>query len=135
LRVRPAGRRLRGLAAGRCGGAGRALTKPYSVSAVKAMGTVEMKQPAMGMKEQMKTNSDSRPTPGMASAHMPAAVSAVLTSAMRACARGLARRDAEGARRARWAGAAGRAGRAGTCACSALPNSWLKTATEGATSS
>lgn len=43
-----------------------------------------MKQPAIGMKEQMKTKSESRPRPGMASVHMPAAVSAVLTSAMRA---------------------------------------------------
>lgn len=61
------------------------LRKPYSVRATKAMGTVEMKQPAMGMNEQMKTNSDSSPIPGMASVHMPAAVSAVFTSAMRAC--------------------------------------------------
>ncbi len=59
--------------------------KPYSVRATNAMGTVEMKQPAMGMKEQMNTNRDSRPRPGIARVHMPAAVSAVFTSAMRAC--------------------------------------------------
>ena len=53
--------------------------------ATKATGTVEMKQPAMGMKEQMKTNSESRPMPGMAKAHIPAAVNAVFTRAMRAC--------------------------------------------------
>ena len=64
----------------------RTLRKPYSVSATKAMGTVEMKQPAMGMKEQMNTNRLSRPRPGMASIHMPAAVSAVLTKAICACA-------------------------------------------------
>jgi hypothetical protein len=49
------------------------------------MGVVDMMTPAMGMKLQTKTNSDSRPTPGMASAHMPSAVRAVLTTAMRAC--------------------------------------------------
>lgn len=65
---------------------GCTLRKPYSVRATKAMGAVEMKQPAMGMKEQMNTNSDSSPSPGMASVHMPAAVKAVFTSAMRACA-------------------------------------------------
>ena len=64
---------------------GLTLRKPYSVRATKAMGTVDMKQPAMGMKEQMNTNSDSSPNPGIASVHIPAAVSAVLTSAMRAC--------------------------------------------------
>lgn len=37
--------------------------KPYSVSATKAMGVVDMKTPAMGMKEQMNTNSDSSPMP------------------------------------------------------------------------
>ena len=44
--------------------------KPYSVSATKAMGVVDMKTPAMGMKEQMNTNSDSSPMPAgsMASA-------------------------------------------------------------------
>lgn len=62
----------------------RTFKNPYSVRATNAMGTVEMKQPAIGMKEQMKTKSESRPRPGMASVHMPAAVSAVLTSAMRA---------------------------------------------------
>ena len=61
------------------------LRKPYSVRATKAMGAVEMKQPAMGMNEQMKTNRDSSPMPGIASVHMPAAVNAVFTSAMRAC--------------------------------------------------
>ena len=59
--------------------------KPYSVRATKATGTVEMKQPAMGMKEQMKTNRDSRPIPGIARAHIPAAVKAVFTRAIRAC--------------------------------------------------
>lgn len=61
------------------------MMKPYSVRATKAMGTVEKKTPAMGMKEQMKTNSDSRPMPGMAIAHMPSAVRAVFANAMRAC--------------------------------------------------
>lgn len=37
--------------------------KPYSVSATKAMGVVEMNTPAMGMKEQMNTNSDRSPMP------------------------------------------------------------------------
>ena len=37
--------------------------KPYSVSATNAMGVVEMNTPAMGMKEQMNTNSDRRPMP------------------------------------------------------------------------
>jgi hypothetical protein len=52
------------------------------------MGMVEMMQPAIGMKEQMNTKSERRPTPGIASSHIPAAVKAVLTSAMRACASG-----------------------------------------------
>lgn len=47
-----------------------------------------MMQPAMGMNEQMNTKSESRPMPGMASSHMPTAVRAVLTSAMRACVMG-----------------------------------------------
>ena len=51
------------------------------------MGTVEMKQPAMGMKEQMKTNRDSSPLPGIARHHMPMAVRAVLAMAIRACDR------------------------------------------------
>lgn len=59
--------------------------KPYSVRATKATGMVEMKQPAMGMKEQMNTNRESSPMPGMARTHIPAAVSAVFTIAMRAC--------------------------------------------------
>ena len=46
---------------------------------------VEMKQPAMGMKEQIKTKSESRPMPGIFRAHIPAAVKAVFTMAMRAC--------------------------------------------------
>ena len=37
--------------------------KPYSVSATKAMGVVEMNTPAIGMKEQMNTNSDRSPMP------------------------------------------------------------------------
>lgn len=49
------------------------------------MGTVEMITPAMGMKPQTKTKSDSRPTPGSCSAHMPTAVRMVFTAAMRAC--------------------------------------------------
>ena len=80
------------------------MRKPYSVNATNAMGTVEMKQPAIGMNEQRNTKRESRPSPGMRSAHMPAAVSPVLTSAMRA-----------------WA-------------CNALPNSWPNTVNEGATS-
>ena len=63
----------------------RTCRKPYSVSATKAMGTVEMKHPAMGMKEQMNTKRESRPLPGRASAHIPSAVRAVLTAAIRAC--------------------------------------------------
>ena len=59
--------------------------KPYSVSATKAMGMVEMKHPAMGMKEHMKTNRDSSPLPGMARHHIPSAVSAVFARAIRAC--------------------------------------------------
>ena len=62
------------------------LMKPYSVRATKAIGTVEKKTPAIGMKEQMKTNKDSRPMPGMAIAHIPNAVSAVFAAAIRACA-------------------------------------------------
>ena len=81
------------------------MVKPYSVSATNPMGMVEMMTPATGMKEQIKTKRDSSPAPGMASTHMPAAVSAVLTAAMRACA------------------------------SSALPNSLPKTANTGTTSS
>ena len=66
-------------------GAELTFRKPYSVRATKATGTVEMKQPAMGMKEQIKTNRDSRPIPGIARAHIPAAVKAVFTRAIRAC--------------------------------------------------
>lgn len=65
----------------------RTFRKPYSVRATKATGMVEMKQPAMGMKEQMKTKSDSRPRPGIARAHIPAAVRVVLTIAIWACTR------------------------------------------------
>ncbi len=36
---------------------------PYSVRATKAIGMVDMNTPAMGMKLQMKTNSDSSPMP------------------------------------------------------------------------
>lgn len=59
--------------------------KPYSVSATNLMGTVEMMTPAMGMKPQMNTNRESRPSPGIASAHMPRAVRIVFTTAMRDC--------------------------------------------------
>lgn len=62
----------------------RTLTKPYSVRATKQMGMVEMKTPAMGMNEQMKTKRDRRPTPGMDSAQIPTAVSSVLAPAIRA---------------------------------------------------
>lgn len=65
------------------------MKKPYSVSATNPMGTVEMKQPAMGMKLQMKTKTDNRPKPGIRSAHMPSAVSAVLARAILACITGL----------------------------------------------
>ena len=59
--------------------------KPYSVRATNAIGTVEKNTPAIGMNEQMKTNNDSRPMPGIAIAHMPIAVKAVFTAAIRAC--------------------------------------------------
>jgi len=49
------------------------------------MGTVEMKTPAMGMKLQMKTNSPSRPIPGIWRIHMPSVVRAVLAIAICAC--------------------------------------------------
>ena len=49
------------------------------------MGTVEMKTPAMGMKLQMKTNSPSRPIPGIWRIHMPNVVRAVLAIAICAC--------------------------------------------------
>ncbi len=49
------------------------------------MGTVEMKQPAMGMKLQRKTNMDRRPKPGNCRAHIPKAVRAVLAAAILAC--------------------------------------------------
>ena len=62
----------------------RTLMKPYSVSATNAMGTVEKNTPAMGIKEQMKTNSESSPMPGIAIAHIPSAVRAVFTAAIRA---------------------------------------------------
>ena len=55
------------------------------------MGTVEMMQPAMGMKEQTKTNSDNSPMPGMSRNHMPSAVRAVLTTAIRALHQGVLR--------------------------------------------
>lgn len=71
----------------RHGGLWRTLMKPYSVRATKAMGTVEKKTPAIGIKEQMKTNRDRRPIPGMAIAHIPNAVRAVFAAAMRACGR------------------------------------------------
>ena len=58
------------------------MRKPYSVRATKAIGAVEMKTPAIGMKLQMKTNSPSRPIPGIARSHMPSAVSAVLAIAI-----------------------------------------------------
>jgi hypothetical protein len=61
---------------------------PYSVSATNPMGVVLMMTPAMGMKLHTNTMSDSRPSPGIDSAHMPTAVKKVLTSAMRACSRG-----------------------------------------------
>ena len=61
------------------------LKKPYSVSATKAMGAVEMNTPAMGMKLQMKTNKPSRPIPGIFSIHMPSTVKAVLAIAICAC--------------------------------------------------
>lgn len=80
------------------------LRNPYSVSATNAIGTVEMKHPAIGINEHKKTKSDNKPTPGMARATSPAAVSAVFTRAILACA------------------------------CRAFPNSCPKTATEGATS-
>ena len=66
-------------------GAEDTLTKPYSVRATKAMGTVEMKTPAMGMKLQMKTNSPNRPIPGICRTHMPNVVRAVLAIAICAC--------------------------------------------------
>ncbi len=61
------------------------LRKPYSVRATKPMGTVDMKQPAMGMKLQRKTKRDSRPVPGIISTHIPIAVRAVFTNAILAC--------------------------------------------------
>ena len=61
------------------------LRKPYSVSATKAMGAVEMNTPAMGMKLQIKTNKPSRPIPGIFSIHMPSTVKAVLAIAICAC--------------------------------------------------
>ena len=61
------------------------MKKPYSVRATKAMGIVEMKQPAMGMKEQMNTNMDRSPRPGNCKAQMPMAVRAVFAAAILAC--------------------------------------------------
>ena len=63
----------------------RTLRKPYSVSATKAMGAVEMNTPAMGMKLQMKTNKPSKPIPGICNIHMPSTVKAVLAIAICAC--------------------------------------------------
>mmetsp|Transcript_6302 Transcript_6302/g.39253 ORF Transcript_6302/g.39253 Transcript_6302/m.39253 type:complete len:81 (+) Transcript_6302:4546-4788(+) len=60
--------------------------KPYSVNATKAIGTVEMKHPAMGMNEQMNTNRVRKTTPGSANKQIPAQVKAVFTQAMVACA-------------------------------------------------
>jgi hypothetical protein len=78
---------------------GPTFVNPYSVRATKAMGTVEMMTPAMGMKPQMKTKVDSRPTPGIFRAHMPRQVRMVLTAAMRAC-RGTAGTAGEAGRQA-----------------------------------
>jgi len=61
------------------------LRKPYSVNATKAIGAVEMKTPAIGMKLQMKTNSPNRPIPGIWRSHIPSAVNAVLAIAICAC--------------------------------------------------
>lgn len=61
------------------------LKKPYSVRATKAIGMVEMKQPAIGMKEQINTNMERSPSPGNCRAHMPNAVNAVLAAAILAC--------------------------------------------------
>ena len=58
------------------------LKKPYSVSATKPMGIVEIKQPAMGMKLQRNTNMDKRPSPGSCRPHMPSAVNAVFAAAI-----------------------------------------------------
>ena len=60
------------------------LRKPYSVSATNAMGTVEMKTPAMGIKLQRKTNIERSPIPGICKAHIPRAVSPVFAAAIRA---------------------------------------------------
>lgn len=65
------------------------MKKPYSVSATKPMGTVEMKHPAMGIKLQRKTNIDRSPKPGNCRAHIPNAVKAVLAAAILACSRPL----------------------------------------------
>jgi hypothetical protein len=48
------------------------------------MGIVEMNTPAIGMKEQINTNNDSSPSPGMDSAQIPIAVKSVLAPAIRA---------------------------------------------------
>ena len=52
---------------------------------------VLMKHPAIGMKLQMKTKSDWRPMPGMASRYIPKHVSPVFTKAMRDCTHQLIR--------------------------------------------
>ena len=65
-----------------CDVEGHTLRNPYSVRATKPMGTVEMMQPAIGMKLQMNTNMDSRPRPGIWNAHMPSAVRLVFASAI-----------------------------------------------------
>lgn len=101
----------------------------------------------MGMKPQIKTKRERRPTPGICSAHMPSAVRMVFTIAMRACrmfawfagkagARLKAALDNQHAlvvQRERPPHPSAAVLQRPTCACSALPNRVANTSSEGAT--